>query len=294
MKYIWLIGTALVAVAVVRAQGGLPASVAGGLPVGKAMDAPENFSRAAGLVAVRPLDPGVAPAAMRGGLDQDPGDMQTERPGYRTGPGVLGAGVVQIQSGFTIFSAKMGGQKRQTAVIGAPLPRMGIGHGTELRVDGDGYQTKSNATGSLVERSSGMADFSLGAKIRLLEERGARPAVSLTPRLSLPTGYRVIPSSSYEPAINISWSHRLPREFSTGGSLDFAATTGHEGHPMQRGASLLIGHLLPGGLVGFGEVYRVSAGGSEAAATWMFNRGATYVVGRKGRIYAVGEGSGRQ
>ena len=294
MKSIWLVSTALVAVAVVRAQGGLPASVAGGLSVGKTfsgkamvgktMDSPDNFSRAAGLVAVRPLGPGVATSARREGLEQDPGEMQTGRPGCTTAPDVLGAGVMQIESGFTFASDKTGSQKRQTAGIGAPLLGMGIGHGVELRVGGDGYQSHSHATGSLVERSSGVADSSFGAKIRLLKENGSRPAISLIPRLSLPTGGRVISSSSYEPAINISWSHRLPREFSAGGSLDFAATTGHEGRHMQPGASLSIGHLLPGGLVGFGEVYRVSIGGSEASTTSMFDRGATYVVGRNAQL----------
>jgi hypothetical protein len=88
------------------------------------------------------------------------------------------------------------GSRMYTGTLGSPLLRIGMSEGFELCTGLDGYQLTRNAADRDV--ITGWSDLSLGAKIRIMGQRGVSPVISLLPSLLLPTGQIASTSSSYD------------------------------------------------------------------------------------------------
>ncbi|MFI5232193.1 MAG: transporter [Gemmatimonadales bacterium] len=145
------------------------------------------------------------------------GPVMPDRPGFSDMPGVLPAGAVQVESGYT--SDRDGATTYRTT--GEALVRVGTGSGIELRMFGNSYAVLATAGGTSLR---GMEDSKIGAKVRLTEQpdsvHGLAPTLAFLFATSLPTGAPGIGAGVAQPEAKLS------ANWTTSGPLSFAANLG--------------------------------------------------------------------
>jgi Putative MetA-pathway of phenol degradation len=135
--------------------------------------------------------------------------IATDRPQITSSSIVVPCGSLQFENGFQETSN--GGQRSfdlpETSV------RFGIAGKTELRFSNPDYFFNDDTASGF---SSGFGDSTVGLKQQLGPTRGGFD-VSLIPFVSLPTGAKLISSHSYDPAVQLPWSHSLTKNWTTAG-----------------------------------------------------------------------------
>jgi hypothetical protein len=122
----------------------------------------------------------VAPPAR--GEDREP--VNPDRPGIGTGADTVPRATMQVEIGFDHARERRAGEPTQRRTSLATTLRFGLLDGVELRVDAEPVVALRGA-----EEGTDVGDFTLGAKVRLLEgaRETARPTVSVLPSIKLPT-----------------------------------------------------------------------------------------------------------
>ena len=202
-----------------------------------------------------------------------PPELVTDRPGFTEPTNVVSPGALQTENGFS-FDWGRGGSRLLTA--GSPLIRVGISKRLELRLESDGYLATRERGELGMAYSQGMADSGIGAKLAILEETRFRPAISILPSLSLPTGHPAFSSRGYDPTLNLSWSKDLPAGFNVGGNAILASASGEQGQLWQKAFSLSASRDLPQGFNGYGEIFSVRPSGRLPVN--VFNGGVTHLL----------------
>ena len=124
--------------------------------------------------------------------------LSADRPGVANPPDVVAPGAIQLEGGLA-FERDARGTRENANTITAPgaLLRVGLLSPLELRVSADGFVFEEVSGGD--DRSSG-SDLVLGARVRLLEPQGLRPAAALQFDLSLPTGGSAVTRDGVDPS----------------------------------------------------------------------------------------------
>jgi Putative MetA-pathway of phenol degradation len=144
---------------------------------------------------------------------QRAGVVNTSRMGVVKGPGVVAAGVLQLEAGY--LRADRGERTRD--IVGEPLLRVGLGRDTELRATFPSYLRTQTPT---VE-SEGFGDAAIALKHRFRQSAGWMPGVSLTVGTTLPTGEDPFSAGEAQPEAIAAAEWRLPRR------LAVVGTAGH-------------------------------------------------------------------
>lgn len=144
---------------------------------------------------------------------QRPGAVNTSRMGVVKGPGVVAAGVLQVEAGY--LHADRDGRIRD--VFGETLLRVGLGRETELRATFPSYlRTETPAL-----QTEGFGDAALAVKHRFRQAAGWLPGVSMTIGSTLPTGEDALSAGNVQPEAIVAAEWRLPPQ------LALVATAGH-------------------------------------------------------------------
>jgi hypothetical protein len=156
---------------------------------------------------------GIAPAAHAA----DP--ISTDRPDFVESSDVVGAGRVQIETGFSSERDRSEGVRSRTRST-PTLVRLGVTDGLEFRVETDGYVRHSErdlATGS-AQRERGYADASLGVKwhMRDGDEASGTPGIAWLVHLDLDSGSRPFRGQGVRPSLRAVAEWDLPHDFSIG------------------------------------------------------------------------------
>lgn len=159
--------------------------------------------RAAGLVAVSLALAACATASGRAGV------VNTSRMGVVKGPGVVAAGVAQVEAGYS--QGERDGRTRRA--YGETLLRVGVGHGAELRATFPSY-LRTTTPASAAE---GLGDAALALKARLLTPSGLRPGVAVTAGSTLPTGASAVGAGAAQPEAGMSAEWKLPHRMALTG-----------------------------------------------------------------------------
>ena len=142
------------------------------------------------------------------GADADAQSFSADRPGISNPPHVLTPGEVQLEGGVELARETHGDEPntRTLTVPGATL-RVGVLSFLEARalVDGLVFQARDDGP----DRASA-SDFALGARARVLDQSGVRPATALDFNLSLPTGSRAVSSDGVDPSGAFLFQWALP------------------------------------------------------------------------------------
>lgn len=142
-----------------------------------------------------------------------PGGVNTSRMGVVKGPGVVAAGVLQLEAGY--LHGDRGERTRD--VLGEPLLRVGLGRETELRATFPSYLRTETPT----VQTEGFGDAAIALKHRFRQAAGWMPGVSLTVGTTLPTGEDAFSAGQAQPEAIAAAEWRLPRQ------LAVIGTAGH-------------------------------------------------------------------
>ena len=131
-----------------------------------------------------------------------PGGVSTSRMGVVKGPGVVAAGVVQMEAGYS--HAERDGRIRNT--FGETLFRVGLGRDTELRATLPSYLR----TVTPAATTEGAGDAALAVKHRFRQAQGWLPGISATLGSTLPTGADDVGAGEAQPEGMLAAEWRLP------------------------------------------------------------------------------------
>ena len=198
-------------------------------------------------------------------------ELVTDRPDFTEATEVVGAGVAQVEVGFTL--------DREGAFrhLSGPelLLRSGISKRLEFRFGGDGFLAQA---GDGEKWQKGHSDTELGLKISIWKQRHYLPAFSIIPMISTPTGSHLFSSGSYDPTLKLAFSGDLPHGFSLGGNVNFSSLDSESGRTLQKAFSASLGHSIGAGFDAYWEIYGFSPW-DETGAAWIANTGIARGVG---------------
>ncbi|CAN5315720.1 hypothetical protein BH11PSE9_BH11PSE9_27580 [soil metagenome] len=145
--------------------------------------------------------------------------ISTDRPDFVESSDVVGAGRVQIETGFSSERDKRDGVSTRTRST-PTLLRIGVGEALELRVETDGYARRTTRDPALAGtlRERGYNDVSLGAKWRMQEgdeEKGA-PGLAWLLHVDVDSGSSAFRGQGLRPSLRGVAEWDLPNDFSVG------------------------------------------------------------------------------
>lgn len=207
--------------------------------------------------------------------DAPPGELVTDRPDQTESSNIVPVGWFQLEAGLA--HQKAGDVSGES--IADTLVRIGVVRGLELRVGLSGYQSLDLPSGPAI---SGLGDSSIGFKLSLAEERGARPEIALLVASTLPTGSADLTSDRADPSFRFTLANTLTERLSLGTNAGIAWRTEPDatGHVNTRAVfewTAALGIGATDVLAFFVELYGesgVSAVGSDA----LFDGGVTYLI----------------
>ncbi len=200
-----------------------------------------------------------------------------DRPGFTEPTEIVGTNAIQFEAGF-VREISGGADGMRTIAGPFELVRLGLTRRVELRLSGDGYLWQSSRRRLPVRAFQGVSDHAVGAKVKLVNERGWRPAISLIGALSMPVGDPEVSSAHHDPEVKFCWAHALPAGFDLGGNFNVGSLSDDQGRMLQRASSLTVGRDLKYGFGGYAEVYSVSLDRGEGRSS-LFNFGFTHGLG---------------
>lgn len=159
------------------------------------------------------------------GADSAAPPLITDRPDVTESSEVVGRGLVQVEMGYSFFRFEDGDARLDLSAFPGTLVRVGLHDRVELRVEWAGYLSESLDSGLSSREDSGWGNAALGAKIKLREEKGAAPELSLLVDAIIPSGSKSFRAERIDPAIRFAGSHTLSERLGLGYNVGFGALT---------------------------------------------------------------------
>lgn len=193
--------------------------------------------------------------------------IDTDRPDLTDGAATIARGHVQLESGYTRVTSRLGETAYSTPEI---LARIGVFTGAELRI-GVTYRSAGDPGAG----GSGWDDLQLGTKIRLVRQRGNRPSFSMEAFTSVPTGASAVSAGRALPgaAVLTEWDGEGP--WSAGAELQVARDPGDG---ISWAPSLSIQYRPWDPLQFYGELYTLRSTGALSPGETYFNTGILFLL----------------
>lgn len=146
--------------------------------------------------------------------------IATDRPDFTESSSTVGAGVGQLETGYTFVMDREGGTTQQQHSLPETLLRVGVLRDWfELRL-GWNFSAQYFPAGS----NSGVEDLYVATKFGLTAQDGIFPEVSFVPQISLPTGSASRTAGRALPGANLLYGWEISDALSAGGSSQFNQT----------------------------------------------------------------------
>jgi hypothetical protein len=200
-------------------------------------------------------------------------ELVTDRPDFTESSEIAPQGWVQWESGFSWYRRGT----TNSALLGAPLLRIGLMKRLELRLSTDGYL--KDRDDSLVDRG-GRADAAVGFKYKFVDESRFFPAVSLIHSISIPNGHQDFSSRHHDPLSKITWSKGMPLGFEASGNFNFVNFSDEIGTWNQKSVTLSVGHGFGERFGGYWEVYSFDHDERGGRRMSIFQTGLTMAAGK--------------
>ncbi len=154
--------------------------------------------------------------------------ITTDRPDFTEASSTVGAGVLQVEMGYTFSRDESGGAATESHSLPETLFRYGTPiDWLELRL-AQNFLRESSGGDSV----DGMEDLYLGAKIGLTLQEGILPEMALVPQMTVPSGADGLSGNKVLPGLNWLYGWDVNDFLSTAGSTQFNhAVDGGTGGP---------------------------------------------------------------
>jgi hypothetical protein len=203
-----------------------------------------------------------------------PGPIVTDRPTHSASPVLVPPRTFQLEAGYK-FSRN---EDVDVQVLPDLLARYGINQAVEARLVAAGLNIKRSADG----KTTGFSDISLGAKIALADESGARPQMALLVGASLPVGHSDFTSEYVIPKILFlganSLSNRLGLTYNVGPSFVTNKSDGKSDTHIDLNYAVALSGSVGGVFSLFGEFYGDFAFGTNRLDSHGFQAGTTILL----------------
>lgn len=145
--------------------------------------------------------------------------IATDRPDFTESSTTVGAGVAQIEAGYTY--TRRSSEHLRSHAWGEPLLRVGVfADWIELRAALAPTTEVVNIPGNGL-RETGVEDLYLGVKIGLTSQSGWLPELSVVPQMTVPTGITHFTSDRTLPGCNLIYGWEITESLSSTGSTQF-------------------------------------------------------------------------
>jgi hypothetical protein len=186
--------------------------------------------------------------------------LVTDRPDFTESPTTVGAGVIQLETGYTFTSDQSGGVQTRDHSFPEILLRVGVWEDwLEFRTEWN-YEIDQTRSGGVSDTQSGANDMVFGFKIALTEQNCCLPETGIILELSVPTGADAFSSNEVQPGVNYCYSWAFCEVWSLSGStaVNGAIDDVTNDTYTQFSDSLSLGHKWTENLSSFTEWYVLS------------------------------------
>ncbi len=154
--------------------------------------------------------------AVPGDPHAEPEPIATDRPDFTESSTTVGAGVAQIEAGYTY--TRNSDDNRHGHSFGEPLLRVGVyADWLELRA-ALAPGTEVSTIHGTHHSESGVEDLYLGVKLGLTAQSEWLPEVAIVPQMTVPTGHPSFTTGRTLPGCNLLYAWDVTESVSTGGS----------------------------------------------------------------------------
>lgn len=162
--------------------------------------------------------------SFEGGPDLDE-PLVTDRPDFTEASVTVGAGVLQLESGYTYSYDRDGEDRVRNHSFPETLLRVGMfADWFEFRVDWN-YGVEQSDIGGVQDTISGAEDMSLGVKLALTPQECMLPETAIILQMSVPTGADAFSNDEVLPGVNYLYGWDITEEWSMGGSTQINGAT---------------------------------------------------------------------
>ena len=189
--------------------------------------------------------------------------IQTDRPSFSSSAALAPPHSFQLEAG----GKRTNSSNERKLEWGQVLLRYGLSSSVELRLALNSF----NVLNQMNSQQEGLEDLAVAAKFKLLGEgKGARPAITLLPGLSIPTGHSDISNGNTIPSITLLFDWSLGGPFSLSSNLGWTQARSGDTDFDKFSASLLLAFQFTNRLSGYAEGYmfdrEMPRGGSASFA----------------------------
>ena len=209
----------------------------------------------------------------------DPGiaeTITTDRPDFTEASSTVGAGVLQLEMGYTFSRDESAGATTESHSLPETLFRYGTPiDWLELRLAAN--HLREHSGGSTV---SGAEDLYLGAKLGLTLQDGLRPEMAIIPQMTVPSGADGLSGNRLLPGLNWLYGWDINDFLSTAGSTQFNhAVDGGTGGPNTEWAqSWTVGYSVHDRIAAYTEWFVLIPHSAETAQTQHYANGGFTVL----------------
>lgn len=211
-------------------------------------------------------------------------ELITDRPDQTESSAIVPRGSWQVESGWTHAEDDEDGVRIDSDAAPDTLLRIGMARSLELRVGFGGYQWEEiRLPAGMGGKQDGIADGSLGFKLKFGEEDGRRPEMALLASVSLPAGDSAFSSDRADPSFRITFANTINERLSIGYNAGAAWSTEEDALGVRHTASVAEWTVALGiagtDRVGFFvELFGEAALSAEGSPSNSFDGGATYLL----------------
>ena len=174
--------------------------------------------------------------------------IQTDRPSFSASAALIPRHSLQFEAGAKRTSSS----SERKFEWGQMLLRYGLITAIELRLGLNSY----NVTDQVSSQQKGLEDTTIAAKFRLIgEAQGIRPAISLLPGVTLPSGNSSVSTNESIPSLSLLLDWSLGGPFSLSSNLGWSKAVSEGENFDKFNATLLLGFQLTNRLSGYAEGY---------------------------------------
>lgn len=152
------------------------------------------------------------PVSVRGQQES----IVTDRPDQTESAATVAPGLIQVEAGLSLSHDADSTRQRRLLAVPSTLVRLGLLDRLEARLGFAGWQRVEQRVGSSAVTEQGIADFDVGFKLRLTQERGGRPQLAVIATTTLPTGQTGFSSERFDPTLLLAASNTLGERVSVG------------------------------------------------------------------------------
>jgi hypothetical protein len=233
------------------------------------------------MVAVLGLVAALWPVGPASAQSPAPAPINTDRPSFTSAPRVVGARVVQVESGLAVTRDTVDGVTASATTAPNALIRLGIDRRFEFRLEMAGWVREDSGRPGASAPSSA-SDVAAAIEYQFAAQEGLGVDLALIAGTSLPTGGRVS-SGNADPFARFVWNRAVGGSASLGGTVNWSlpsvpAPAGRERLRTLEG-SLVLGHGLGGSWSAFWEAVVRHQDVDDDAVAWTGNAGVLKTFG---------------